>query len=175
MSSDVAGSHCVNMLPGINLFNPLWLSDALCQHRSGSTLAQVMVWCRQAPSHYLNQCRCETIHLRAILLFMNLMRKVFGDDTFEITTTSPRSQWVKSCFFFSMKAPASPAHCAICTVYQLADRTKWPTFWKRHSQVCFLEWKLLLHFYQNFTEVCSSVSSWQYVIVGSGHGLGSNT
>ena len=25
-------------------------------HRSGSTLAQVIAWCHQAPSHHLNQC-----------------------------------------------------------------------------------------------------------------------
>ena len=31
-------------------------SDTIWQHRSGSTLAQVMAWCRQAPSYYLNQC-----------------------------------------------------------------------------------------------------------------------
>ena len=37
-------------------FNSLWPSDAIWQQRSGSTLVQVMAWCRQAPSHYLNQC-----------------------------------------------------------------------------------------------------------------------
>ena len=31
-------------------------SDAIWQHRSGSTLAQVMDCCLTAPSHYLNQC-----------------------------------------------------------------------------------------------------------------------
>ena len=36
--------------------NPLWPSDAIWQHRSGSTLAQVMARCLTAPSHYLNQC-----------------------------------------------------------------------------------------------------------------------
>ena len=30
MSSDVAGSDCVNMSSGINLFNSLWPSDAIC-------------------------------------------------------------------------------------------------------------------------------------------------
>ena len=29
---------------------------ALCCHRSGSTLAQVMACCLMVPSHYLNQC-----------------------------------------------------------------------------------------------------------------------
>ena len=34
----------------------LWPNDAIWRHRYGSTLAQVMAWCRQAaPSHYLNQ------------------------------------------------------------------------------------------------------------------------
>ena len=52
-------------------FHSLWPSDAIWQHRSGSTLTQVKAWCRQAPSHYLNQCwhistaRSSGIHLRA--------------------------------------------------------------------------------------------------------------
>ena len=37
-------------------FNSLCPSDAIWQHRSGSTLAQVMACCLTAPSHYLNQC-----------------------------------------------------------------------------------------------------------------------
>ena len=36
--------------------NSLWLSDAICRQRSGSTLAQVMACCLTAPSHYLNRC-----------------------------------------------------------------------------------------------------------------------
>ena len=35
---------------------PLWPSDAIWRHRSGSALAQVMGCCLTAPSHYLNQC-----------------------------------------------------------------------------------------------------------------------
>ena len=38
-------------------FNALRPSDAIWQHRSGSTLAQVMACCLTAPSPYLNQCR----------------------------------------------------------------------------------------------------------------------
>ena len=34
----------------------MWPNDAIWQHRSGSTLAQVMVCCLTAPSHYFNQC-----------------------------------------------------------------------------------------------------------------------
>ena len=36
--------------------NSLWPCDVLCRSRSGLNLFQVMAWCRQAPSHYLNQC-----------------------------------------------------------------------------------------------------------------------
>ena len=35
--------------------NPLRPSDAIWQHRSGSTLAQVMACCLTAPSHYMNK------------------------------------------------------------------------------------------------------------------------
>ena len=38
------------------LLSSLWPNDAICQHRSGSTLAQVMAWCLMASSHYLSQC-----------------------------------------------------------------------------------------------------------------------
>ena len=34
----------------------LWPSDGIWQHRTWPTLAQVMVCCLTAPSHYLNQC-----------------------------------------------------------------------------------------------------------------------
>ena len=43
------------IVSGVSL-NSLWPSDAIWHHRSGSTLAQVMVCCLTAPSHYLNQC-----------------------------------------------------------------------------------------------------------------------
>ena len=42
--------------PVVSVFNPLWSSDAMWWHRSGSTLVQVMACCLMAPSHYLNQC-----------------------------------------------------------------------------------------------------------------------
>ena len=38
------------------LYNSLLPSDTIWQHKSGSTLAQVMAGCLTAPSHYLNQC-----------------------------------------------------------------------------------------------------------------------
>ena len=34
----------------------LWPSDAICRHRTTSTLVWVMAWWSMAPSHYLNQC-----------------------------------------------------------------------------------------------------------------------
>ena len=40
----------------LSLVNSLWPSDAIWQHRSVSTLAQVMACCLPPPSHYLNQC-----------------------------------------------------------------------------------------------------------------------
>ena len=43
-------------ITGPQWVNPLWPSDAICRHRSGSTLNQVMAFCLVAPSHYLNQC-----------------------------------------------------------------------------------------------------------------------
>ena len=36
--------------------NSWWYNAVTWWYRSWSTLAQVMAWCCQAPSHYLNQC-----------------------------------------------------------------------------------------------------------------------
>ena len=59
-------------------FNSLWPSDAIWQHRSGSTLAQVMACCLTAPSHYLNQC----------WLIISEVRWQSPEDNFTITATS---------------------------------------------------------------------------------------
>ena len=40
--------------------NLLWPDDAICRHRTGSTLAQLMAWCLMTSSHYLNHCRLFT-------------------------------------------------------------------------------------------------------------------
>ena len=51
---------CIYVSLGLNelsaAFNSWRPSDAIWQHRSGSTLAQAMACCLTAPSHYLNQC-----------------------------------------------------------------------------------------------------------------------
>ena len=39
-----------------DMLNSLWPGDTLWQHRSGSTLSQVMASCLTASSHYLDQC-----------------------------------------------------------------------------------------------------------------------
>ena len=44
------------LLPEPWILNSLRPSDNIWQHRSGSTLAQVMASCLMAPSHYMNLC-----------------------------------------------------------------------------------------------------------------------
>ena len=55
--------------------NSLWHSDAIWQLRSGLTLAQLMVCCLTAPSHYLNQCWLinwlRVMHVRVISRVLN--------------------------------------------------------------------------------------------------------
>ena len=84
------------------VFNSLWPSYVIWRHRSGSTLAQVMVCCLTAPSHYLNQCW----HVISKVLRHSsegiIMRR--SEDTnqwnkiensiFRIAFGSPRGQWV---------------------------------------------------------------------------------
>ena len=54
-------------IPG--LLTSLWPCDATQQHRSGSTLAQVMACCLKAPSHYLS--RCWLIDQRGLVAFIS--------------------------------------------------------------------------------------------------------
>ena len=42
----------------VAMVNSLWPSGAIWQHRSESTLAQIMASCPMALNHYLNQCLC---------------------------------------------------------------------------------------------------------------------
>ena len=76
---------------GRDIFNSLWLSDAIWCQRSGSKLLQVIDWCLQAPNHYVNQFlfvikSVLCIHLRVIPeeVLMNVIRNMFR----KITTTS---------------------------------------------------------------------------------------
>ena len=83
----------------------LWPSDPIWWHRSESTLAQVMAWCHQAPSNYLNQCwhlisevlwhlpeRKFTVIAQAIILYNKHENYII-----KITAASPRGQWINHC------------------------------------------------------------------------------
>ena len=89
------------------MFNSSWSSDAIWQHRTGSTLPRVMACCLLTPSYYLNQCWLIisevlwgspasnfTMSPHATPLWNE-----FEPDTFKITVTSPRVQWVNPSGF----------------------------------------------------------------------------
>ena len=82
----------------------LWPVDTIWQQGYGSTLAQVMAWCRQAKSHYLNQC---WLIISKILWhsFEGIIIRRSEDTswqnkiencTFKIMPRSPTGQWVKA-------------------------------------------------------------------------------
>ena len=88
------------------MVNSLWPSDTIWQHRNGSTLAQVMVWFRSAPSYYLNQYWCYLNGFYSIcidraifqeVLMMSICKMSVENHTLNITSTSPtRGQWINS-------------------------------------------------------------------------------
>ena len=61
-------------------------------------------------------------------------------------------------------------HMSSISLNSSPPRTKWPPFRRRHVQMHFLEWKYL-NFKQNFIEIRSLGSNWQYVGIGSDNGL----
>ena len=97
--------------------------DAIWWHRYGSTLAQVMTWCRQAgpaPSHYLNQC-CHIVHwtLRNKLQWnfnrnanIFIQENVFECVVCEMAAILSRPQRVKWCWFISF------SYTRLCTTLE---------------------------------------------------------
>ena len=85
-------------------FNSLWPSGIIWQQGSRSTLAQVMACCLMAPSHYLNQCWLIISEVLRHSTEGNVAGNApdiyhwydFENDSFKITTASPRSHWVNS-------------------------------------------------------------------------------
>ena len=91
--------HKANLSP--LTFNSLWSSDFIWQHRSMSTLAQVMACCLMAPSHYLNQ---RWLLINDVLWHLPesdfitqaaILCDEFGSYTIKITATSPGTNELK--------------------------------------------------------------------------------
>ena len=82
----------------------LWPSDAIWRHRACSTLARVMAWCLQAPSHYQHQCyliisgvQWHSPEGNSMLNTQHIyLWHTFENYPFEISTGPHRGQWVKS-------------------------------------------------------------------------------
>ena len=55
-------------------------------------------------------------------------------------------------------------------ILQIEADTKWPPFYRRRSEIDFLEWKYM-NFDWNFIEFCSYESNWKYSIIDSDNGL----
>ena len=84
-------------------FDSFWPSDTIRRQRSGSTLAQVMVCCLTAPSHYLNQCWLIISEVQWHSYQCNFRRDAptinhlnpFENYIFKISLKFPRGQWVE--------------------------------------------------------------------------------
>ena len=82
-------------------FNSLGPSDAIWRHRSGFTLAQVMVCCLTSPNHHLNQywliSKGVLWHSPQCYFKINThnLWHAFEDNGLKIITIYPRGQWVE--------------------------------------------------------------------------------
>ena len=90
--------HCGS----VGMLDSLCPSDAMWQHRFGSTLAQLMACCLKPPSNYLNQCWLLFSDVLWHLPDSNatgisqgtILYNEFENHTFNITATSSGVQWV---------------------------------------------------------------------------------
>ena len=109
--------------------NSLWPGDAIWRHGTRSTLAQVMVCCLTAPSHYLNQCWLSlvgslVIHLRALLLDdvmipINKTRLKIAVLKWHLGLPGPMSK-------FQLRAPK-----------RVGKRHLWTKWLKKKCMICF--------------------------------------
>ena len=88
--------------------NSLCLSGAIWQHRSRSTLAQIMPCCLMAPSHYLKQCwllievLCHSPESNFTeSAWVTILCNGFENYTFKIIATYPGGWCVKNTGSFS--------------------------------------------------------------------------
>ena len=108
---------------------------------------------------------CKMADLSLYLNVIN-MRKCFLTFTPTATSTTDDLQKLK-WFKIHWKLHSFNASCHHLTHW---DRDKWPPFRRKHFQMHFLEWKCL-NLDQNFTDVSSYGSNYQYSGIGSDGGL----
>ena len=65
--------------------NSLWPSDAIWQHWTWSTLAQVMACCLMAPSHYLNLSSVRSSHILLGIISQKISRPLITEISLKIT------------------------------------------------------------------------------------------
>ena len=124
----------MNYLVEIFSCNALWPSDAIWQHRSWSTLAQIVAWCLTAPSQYLNKCWLLINEVLghspessfAVSAEATIHYNEFENYTFKNTAASPRVQWVKPWIKwwkhpeFTCKGEMTLLTLPCCTVVRLS-------------------------------------------------------
>ena len=114
------------------------------RHRSGSLLAQVMVCCLMAPSHYLNQCWLD-INFTRSTHELNPSH-VFWYHTFGIITTSPMGQelilnWLQGGITLSR---VRPAICMQINAIEALSAAVWS------FRVTIEVWEWISHFLPHF-------------------------
>ena len=141
-----AQPYDISRLQWVNSLGP---GNALWQHRSRSTLAQVRACCLMAPNHYYpNQCWFRINKLLWYLLEKKITPAAqatieyneFENDTFKIIVPSPRCQWVKSV---QMMVMMSNCHTIFLRIK--------PSF-GGHFVNASSQWETMLH--------CNIVSHW---------------
>ena len=93
---------CIQICNLLDHVNSLLARNVIWRHKSGSTLAWVMVCCLMAPSHHLNLCWFLTNEVvwhspesnLTVNAQVSILYNEFENHNFEITVTPPRVQWV---------------------------------------------------------------------------------
>ena len=86
----VSGSHFFSQPQCVN---SLWPSDTIWQHRSGSTLAQVMACCLRAPSHCLSE---------PMLIYLQRCSMAFSWQQFREKCSRIQSVTLEHCVYFKV-------------------------------------------------------------------------
>ena len=101
----------------MTIVNSVWTSDAISSYRFSSTLAQVMTCCLTVQNHYLTQYWLigevlwhSSQHNFTVSTQATMLYNKFEFQTFKITATSPRGQWIN----LTVPVPRCQLFCMWC-------------------------------------------------------------
>ena len=140
------------------MINSLWPSDAIWRQRFESTLAQAMACSLTAPSHNLNQYwlliskiqwHSYECHFPASIQ-ANMLYSESDNQTFKITATSPRGQWVDTNYFLVNLSEIWPCMALKAKYHELPIQSRLQRWYTKIYEESMIHFKTFIQAMYNY-------------------------